>query len=621
MAVSVFAGWQMLFLLLFGGGFTVPLGLPPLPEDPVLQQVAPEECLWYLNWSGTAEPDAKSGNKAEQLLANPEVRYFRSELTKRISEAIAQNARGDERGKTAAVEATKLVTIILHRPTAMALAKIVPGPNGPQPRGGMVVNLGDKADEAAKALNTLMAMLPAGGDKVPDDQWHKLPMPPNAPTIEWGIREKYLIVGIGDGVADKIVERRNAQPPAWLTKLRAKLPAERVSVIHYFNTKQILELVNPLMGREGGALLSVLGLSNAQAVASISGFDGQGFVNKTWVQLDGEPTGLLDVFGPQPLTAADLTALPKSSSLAAAMRFDLDRTFKSVQNIVVKTDARAGQEMSQGLAHMEMLLGFKLSEDLFQSLGDTWAIYNSPAEGGLVLTGLTAVVPVKNKAKLDNVTEKLLALSRQANVAEQPNGHRRRRGVEVRQQQFAGQTINFLQPIGAEVPFAIAWCVTDKHLILALQPQNVRAFLSRKSDAGSIADIPAVAEQLKGQPLVVHYQDMAETLRVVYPIVQIGLNILCGELQREGVNLDAALLPSLASILPHVGPTVTTLTRDKEGLVLTSRGTLPISGAAGVVPLTLPWLMFSYRATKLEAIEAVPAIAPQAVPEVRPLPR
>ena len=63
-------------MLLLGGQVGLPLGMPPLPEDPVLSHVAPEECLLYFSWSGVAEPNAKSKNQTEQMLAEPEVKQF-----------------------------------------------------------------------------------------------------------------------------------------------------------------------------------------------------------------------------------------------------------------------------------------------------------------------------------------------------------------------------------------------------------------------------------------------------------------------------------------------------------------------------------------------------------------
>jgi len=44
---------------------------------------------------------------------------------------------------------------------------------------------------------------------------------------------------------------------------------------------------------------------------------------------------------------------------------------------------------------------------LLKSLGDSWCVYNSPGEGGLVLTGLTAVVSVRDADRLAKVQQRL----------------------------------------------------------------------------------------------------------------------------------------------------------------------------------------------------------------------
>ena len=72
-AVGVFGAAQAILLLVLGGGFGIPLGVPPGPEDPLLAKVAPADCLYYSSWAGIAAPDPKSPNEVEQLLAEPEV--------------------------------------------------------------------------------------------------------------------------------------------------------------------------------------------------------------------------------------------------------------------------------------------------------------------------------------------------------------------------------------------------------------------------------------------------------------------------------------------------------------------------------------------------------------------
>ena len=78
--VGIIAMLPVLMMLLLGGGGGFPLGIPPLPEDPMLSRIAPDDCLVYVNSSGMATPEAKSKNQTEQLLAEPEVQRLVSEI-------------------------------------------------------------------------------------------------------------------------------------------------------------------------------------------------------------------------------------------------------------------------------------------------------------------------------------------------------------------------------------------------------------------------------------------------------------------------------------------------------------------------------------------------------------
>src|SRR5207248_2812055 len=101
-----------------------------------------------------------------------------------------------------------------------------------------------------------------------------------------------------------------------------------------------------------------------------------------------------------------------------------------------------------------------------------------------------------------------------------------------------------------------------------------------------------------GGAVLVAYQDTPELLKTIYPVIQIFANVISSELQREGLDIDASALPSLASILRHAEPGVATLTREKDGLLYVQRQTLPGGGAvAAIVPLTMVgWLGFAREA-------------------------
>jgi hypothetical protein len=254
--------------------------------------------------------------------------------------------------------------------------------------------------------------------------------------------------------------------------------------------------------------------------------------------------------------------------------------------------------MTDGLRETEKLLGFRIGEDLLQSLGDVWCVYNSPGEGGLVLTGLTAAVPLKDPDRATAAHAKLLAfwnISAAAKAVREDVAPRSRDRVPlIRHTRFADRTIFTLDAPDRGFPFAPSWCLTDKELIVALFPQNVKAYLSRPAGFQSLAAVPEVAELFRAGsgPVAVGYQDTVELFRLIYPIVQLAANPILHELRREGIDVDVSLLPSAASIGKHLRPAVKAVRRTNDGIEVTVRQSLPGCGAAALMPMTVGWWLF-----------------------------
>src|SRR5512140_1348396 len=77
-------------IVMWLGMLGLPLGVPPLPEDPMMAKIAPEECLFYLSSAGMAAPDAKSPNQVEQMLAEGEVQRLAAGVERAIKESLAK---------------------------------------------------------------------------------------------------------------------------------------------------------------------------------------------------------------------------------------------------------------------------------------------------------------------------------------------------------------------------------------------------------------------------------------------------------------------------------------------------------------------------------------------------
>ncbi len=600
-AVSAMGMANLILLLGMGGGAGLPLGLPPGPEDPLLATVAPDECLFYTTWAGMAEPDAASGNRTEQLLAEPEIRQLIAEIERRITEGLINTARENEPEAVPLVrDAVGWVKTLLTHPTMIYVGSVTPprGDTPPEVRAGALVRIGDNAAAVKAQLERYQATFlreQAEAVQIGGVTWYRLTLADDAPPITWGVRGKYLIVGVGDGEAEAIMARATTPVPKWLSDLKAQLPVERRATVTYINVGTIIDTFVPMIDEpQFTAFFQASGLGDIRSLASVTGLDDEGFVSKTLLGLGGSGRGLMQFADAKPLTPDELAPIPADATLAFAARIDAEEIFDTLLTLAGTVEPRARRDFEEGIAQMEQGLGFNLRNDVLGALGDAWCVYNSPGEGGLVITGLTVVIPVKDRASLAAVEQKLVAMAKaRLEMDEMPDDdgpryYRRRPNPRIEQFRFAGQDVCFFNAQMPEFPLAPAWCLTDDALIVSTFPQNIKAYLSRGADFRSLATVPEVAAQFTnaGGPLAITYSDSKALFELIYPFVPMMAQSAFSAMAGEGIDLglDVSLLPSAPAIGKHLRPAVTVLRRNAAGVELDSRQTLP----GGSIGTTLP---------------------------------
>ena len=596
---------QLLSILSIGSGGALPLGIPPAPPDPAIQQAAPADCLFYLSKAGVAAPDPHSLNQTEALLAEPEVKQLLTAAEQLITKFVQANAaRQGTQIETAAADAITAVKILLARPLAAYVSSVQPAENvirgglttvqPPKIEGGLIISLGDQAQQvhalADKYWPLLLNAQPdkAGPADVAGQKWNRIQPAPDAPVIYWTFRDNYLLAAAGQSEAAALWKRIGGPVPSWLTTLQTKLAVPRPAMITYVNAKRIIHDFAPLAGPQGPALLEALGLTKITSIASVNGLDATGSLARTLVALDGPPVGTLSLLAGKPLAAADLRPIPADATLALAWRLDLAATFKTVVSAVDKIQPGTQQQVEAALDQTVATSGIDARQELIAALGDTWCLYNSPGEGGLVITGLTAVVSVKDHAKLASGLDKLRALAQLA-ASMQASGDRP--APRIVKAEFAGQAIYTVDPGKREFFLAPSWCLTDKQLILATFPQNIKAYLSRDKSLSyrSLAEEQTVAEALRTDhgPTALSYQNTPDLVRLFYPLVQVWAAVAVQQLRHEHIDIDLALLPSAATILRHLRPALSEVRRTPDGILLEQRQTLGAGGGVIAAPLVI----------------------------------
>jgi hypothetical protein len=610
------------------GGAGLPVGLPPTAEDPLMTKAAPEQCLYYMTWAGTAKPDAASTNKTEQLLADAEIQHFLKSVEKAIRAAALRQAGDEKSAKILAEEVPTLIKAALTRPGSLFVGKFGLGLDGIQVDGGMIVNCGDDTAELMKSTLRLESVL---GDEVTEveaggHRWKSVQLPDGMPRLVWGFRGRYFLVGTGGESVVGILARARTPAPKWLTDLRGKMKVDRPSLFVYADVKKLTSLGSALTGNPMFAtVMAALGFDNIDYFTSITGLDGEGLVTRSVIATPKAPTGLLALASGKPLTAKDLQPIPRDATLALAMRFDPEKAFGQTRSMIGKIDAGALAMFDSMVAEMKKEIGIALVEDILRPLGDTWCLYNSPGEGGLIVTGLTAVVSVRDEKRLAATLDKIQTLAqaeadavlKRAKEREAADdgrgrfrGRRRSRYVTIKDFQASGHKVYFMNFVGEESPVAPAWCLANNQLVVALYPSHIKAYLARKADAPSIATRPDVAKQFAGKkgPVAFGYQDTREVLQVTYPLLQMLAQMGFSEAQREGFDLDISILPSAESIMRRAGKGVTSVTYSETGIEMVSRRNLPISTLSLWTNLPMMMAMWSGR-----GFSSREKIAPRAV--------
>ncbi|HAK96478.1 MAG TPA: hypothetical protein DCM87_16185 [Planctomycetes bacterium] len=593
--------FELILIPLLGlGGIILPGGVPPLPEDPALIRAVPADAILAVQWFGGTEPNPQSANATERLAANPEIKA----LVGTVIEAFHKTARMEAPPEIAqgVKSGLDILGLLAARPGCLYVSRLDLPPAQPNIAAGIIVNAGDKAAEAGRLLreieNLVLAQMSDGGRRpaaatsdVNGVPFRSLPLPPPVPPVAWGFSGEYLIVAAGDGTPARMLEALKAPKGLGATAAFAKMHAAVKTPApvsrFYLNVEAVLAKITAMGGPEAAGALNALGLTSIQAVVAETGLEGAGVASKTLVAVKGVPSGLLRLCEGAPLADSDLALIPGDATIAAAFRLDAETIYNEFLTSLGTFDPRARDEFLREVPHgLERELGLSVTDDILRPLGDTWCLWSAPSDGGLLFTGLTLAVTVKDRERFQKTLDKIAGLMRREMGEPRGTGDRRpRRGLFLESTTCRGVAIQYLNSIGEEFPVAPAWCLTDTHFSISLFPQMLKTALARGAAVeSSLARQTALKD--RGGALALTYADTPSIFRMLYPLAHPLAQILCGKLQREGIDVTIASLPTAAGILPHLGPEVSTVARTDQGVLMITRGTVPSAGP--VLGLMLP---------------------------------
>ncbi len=631
---------ELLIVLLMGGTMNGSgmLGYPPGDRDAALVHAAPADSLLYAEWAtrGPGEPGAEG---IDGLAADPEVREFIAKIEKAILTSLERELRNEgPESQTFGKAVPPIVKLLLVQPgcvfarfdeEAAAKALTQAGELGPAAvalgiEGALVVNAGDQADELQRHIESLLNMPGAvpPAQRVRNLAHQILPLPTPAAHLELHREGEHFILAFGKGVADETVKGLGKADGGIasnerFTKAIGHAETKRVASVSWIDVKGILSVVVETLGFQGQMVQSVAestGLDAIDSVASVAGVEEGRLSSRVFVTTGGEIDGVLALVAGRGVTPEDLEVVPGDADLVYAFSLDTKKVLAAAREVVRKSDPTgfAFKAMNDTLTKLDEELGFSIENEAFDAFGDTWILFDSPANGGVLLTGLTAGLEVRDHEKAAKIHARLMELL-ETTMPGVEQGEYRRTGAELAKATFMDHDIFYVNVLDDDLPFSPAFCLTKTHLLVAPHPQPLKAQLRfLAGDETSFGEQLAQRIPHPDAPAVMmSYVDPKVAVRGLYAVAPMFGSMVFGEIQQEGADIDVFSLPSARALLPYVKDSYSFVVRTDEGILVESHSGLPVpvSGAMSMQAMALPWFMIA----GVEEFGAVPRPARAAV--------
>lgn len=578
----------LMFALVTAVGVPLPFSVPPRPEEPALQRVAPKDCIAFLSWSGAAVADPKSTNQTVQLAAEPEVQA----MVRQLRQALAGFVGGDQPGSQLLRQIVNVGTAALQRPGCAFVHQLQYRPRR-ELTAGVVLEL-DDAMPGAKALMTALALQMTErlhGERHDDLEldgvtFHALPMQQQGPFLAWAEIDGWFAFAIGEEVAAQIVaglRRGDAglQGNTDYARLAPQCSVAQPSTRAFLDVQAMLRI----MANSGGGMwvdtLTALGLKDATAVVATSGLEGKGFCSRLRIGVP-QPAGLLAAFD-RPIGQDDLIQIPIDANVAvaahaqpAALEAGILELFSAFFGPTVRTtyDRFANAFLAR--------TNVSWHDGLIARLGSDLAIWNAPSQGGALFTGAVASIRLQDGPGFGTALQQAMAAIAEfapskAKLA--AAGQRRPRGGSYLEQfRHGDQLCWWSDSWDSDFPFAPAWTATRDHMLIALMPQPLKATLDAAGVPNPDRSLLRLPELNKrGNAVLLCQLDAKGMAHDGYAALLVLLQSASGEWQRHGFDFDLAYLPQPAALLPHLGRELTVLESVDGGFLLQRTGTLPIA--------------------------------------------
>jgi prepilin-type processing-associated H-X9-DG protein len=584
------------------GGWTV------RGED--LARVMPKDTALYVGWSGWVAPDAPTLPMQRKLIAG-------------VLQATQPGAEAEQVAWVAplldAVEPLQTGSV------GIGLFNVTLDAGTPQIDAALIV-AGPEAQRLPDAVHNFFVRA-VGADQierhaVQDAALECVRIPDSPMTLIWGLHKNYFILALGDTATLKVIDCIENRAPNLaaadeFTRDRKKLGAQTDGryFCAYADVQRIVtrgkEIARQALGElpeNIDQILEQLGIASIRSkYVHIDELDGRPRM-AAFADVQGPLHGVLKLWDQKPLIDDDIRIVPKNAYWAEITNVDLAALWLEVQRVIdVLAPDKAG--LIEGpLAMAQQVLGFSITNELLPALGDTWAVFDAPDHGGILLTGTVLAVEVRDaealQGMLARVVQLLTPLAKEGEIT-----------LQLNQVKHGSHTIHYVLLGGRPVPLAPAWGFAGQRCVFGLFPQTVATALQQvdpQTQGESLLDQPdfkAVRAKLPPNVQGIGYCDSRYFMRALYyPLLSLLQTAGISMLAPYGGAIDLALMPPLLEATADVTNYVSATGSDPDGILYTSIGSgasLPVGG--GVTALGTSILLPSLARAREVAKRAISA--------------
>jgi hypothetical protein len=569
--------------------------------QPLVERV-PAGVESYIGWRGADALQAQyQGSRLQGVLGDSQLPEVFEKTWPKVIERVA---REDARTADALRDAGQILRVSWRYPTAIFYSGA-----GEDLRGGVIVQAGAEAPALIEQFRKLADSPPAG-----------LPMKvfqlEDMAVIAFGYeQEQMALAGTGEGRPQPITTDTR------FTSAMAQVQKDAAIVI-YGSFVASVQRANQMLAAEQGPTTAPV--SDTQAVRTgtmkamihlmesldsyvwSAGFDGKEWRTDTFIAAPAPRKGLATLLDAKPLNDELLQAIPRSADWVVVRRLDFGKLINEARATAAAIGPDAVKSFDQVLGGATVALGTNVQQNLFDPLGDEWAIYISPTDVGAGFTSAVILNRVDDPARINRGLSSIAIAT--TNVF--TNAMRRQKlSMQLRTVDHKGTRISYL-PTPMITP---AWAIRGNLLYMGLYPQTVAGALDAASATDSILDneqFQAARKRLPDHPMTsVSFVDLPVTTRQSYPALLMIFQSYMGIADLFDAEGQPLLLPTLSDLQPHLTPAARVAWVDDAGWHAQTIGPFPLSdmlggefsAIAGQTPLIMGGMIPALLAAREEA--------------------